>query len=219
MKLLLIEDDPRIGDMLVRGLSEEGYEVTLSPDGEEGEYLARVHAYDLVILDWMLPGRSGPEILRAWREEGIAVPVLMLTALGEVADKVTGFRSGADDYLPKPFSFDELIVRLEALHRRSLGAAGRTLREGDLLIDLDNQTVTCNDQPLSLTQKEYELLRFLIAHKNQTVSPEMIRDRLWGDVEYIESNVIQVTVYHLRQKIGKEKIATQRGVGYRYETA
>ena len=119
----------------------------------------------------------------------------------------------------KPFSFDELIVRLEALHRRSLGASGRTLREGDLLIDLDNQTVTRDDQPLSLTQKEYELLRFLIAHKNQTVSPEMIRDRLWGDVEYIESNVIQVTVYHLRQKICKEKIATQRGVGYRYETA
>ena len=218
MRLLLVEDDPRISEMLKRGLEEEGYRVACCDDGEEGEYLARENNYDLIILDWMLPEKSGIEVLRALRDEKIDTPILMLTARGEIDDKVTGFRSGADDYLSKPFSFDELLVRLEALYRRSLGSGSRLWHEGDLEIDLDNKAVKRGDAPLSLTQKEYELLLFLIGRKNQTVSAETIREQLWGDIEYIESNVIQVTVYHLRQKIGKDTIITQRGVGYRFES-
>lgn len=218
MRLLLVEDDPRISEMLKRGLEEEGYQVECCDDGEEGEYLARENNYDLIILDWMLPEKSGIEVLRALRDEKIDTPILMLTARGEIDDKVTGFRSGADDYLSKPFSFDELLVRLEALYRRSLGSSSHLWHEGDLEIDLDNKTVKRGDAPLSLTQKEYELLLFLIGRKNQTVSAETIREQLWGNIEYIESNVIQVTVYHLRQKIGKDTIITQRGVGYRFES-
>jgi DNA-binding response OmpR family regulator len=219
MKIFIIEDDPGIASMLQRGLEDEGHQVHLSDDGEEGAYQATVTHYDIIMLDWMLPGQSGIEVLRKLRREGVVTPVLMLTARGELEDKITGFRSGADDYLPKPFRFEELLVRLEALYRRSLGGAGSLLREGDLSIDIDRQIVLRGDRPLSLTQKEYELLLFFIKNKNRPLSPERIREHLWQESDFIESNVIQVTVYHLRQKIGKEKISTQRGVGYRFESA
>jgi DNA-binding response OmpR family regulator len=219
MKILIIEDDPGIASMLQRGLEDEGHQVHLCDDGEEGAYQAAVNRHDVIVLDWMLPVQSGIEVLRELRREEVETPVLMLTARGEIDDKVTGFRSGADDYLPKPFRFEELLVRLESLYRRCLGGASSLLHEGDLTIDLDRKTVKRGEQTLSLTQKEYELLLFLIRHKNQTLSPEMIREQLWGESDYVESNVIQVTIYHLRRKIGKEKIQTRRGMGYRFESA
>ncbi len=219
MKLLIIEDDPRTGAMLRRGLEEEGYEITLCDEGEEGEYLARSGRYDLILLDWMLPGKSGIEILRSLRAEGILTPILMLTARGEIEDKVTGFEGGADDYLPKPFDFEELLARIRALYRRSLGGAQPHLEVGDLTIDLDRRLVRRDGQPLTLTPKEYELLLFFLRNKNRTLSTDAIRERLWSEMEYIDSNVIQVTLYHLRRKIGKEKIRTLRGAGYRFEAS
>ncbi len=219
MKLLIIEDDPRTGAMLRRGLEEEGYEITLCDEGEEGEYLARNGQYDLILLDWMLPGKSGIEILRSLRQEGVLTPILMLTARGEIEDKVTGFEGGADDYLPKPFDFEELLARIRALYRRSLGGAQPLLRVADLTIDLDRRLVRRDGQPLTLTPKEYELLLFFLRNKNRTLSTEAIRERLWSEMEYIDSNVIQVTLYHLRRKIGKEKIQTLRGAGYRFEAS
>jgi len=217
MKLLIIEDDPRTGAMLRRGLEEEGFEITLCDEGEEGEYLARNGHYDLILLDWMLPGKSGIEILRTLRDEGVLTPILMLTARGEIEDKVTGFQGGADDYLPKPFDFEELLARIRALYRRSLGGAQPLLHVGDLTIDLDRRLVRRDGSPLTLTPKEFELLLFFLQNKNKTLSIEAIRERLWNEMEYIDSNVIQVTVYHLRRKIGKEKIQTLRGTGYRFE--
>ena len=219
MRLLIIEDDPRTSAMLRRGLEEEGYAITLCDEGEEGEYLARNGQYDLILLDWMLPGKSGIEILRSLRQEGVLTPILMLTARGEVEDKVTGFEGGADDYLPKPFDFEELLARIRALYRRSLGGAQPLLRVVDLTIDLDRRLVRRDGQPLTLTPKEYELLLFFLQNKNRTLSTEAIRERLWSEMEYIDSNVIQVTLYHLRRKIGKEKIQTLRGAGYRFEAS
>jgi len=217
MKLLIIEDDPRTGAMLRRGLEEEGFDITLCDEGEEGEYLARNGHYDLIILDWMLPGKSGIEILRSLRDEGVLTPILMLTARGEIEDKLTGFEGGADDYLPKPFDFEELLARIRALYRRCLGGAQPLLHVGDLTIDLDRRLVRRDGSPLTLTPKEYELLLFFLQHKGKILSTEAIRERLWNEMEYIDSNVIQVTVYHLRRKIGKEKIQTLRGTGYRFE--
>ncbi len=219
MRLLIIEDDPRTGAMLRRGLEEEGYAITLCDEGEEGEYLARSGRYDLILLDWMLPGKSGIEILRSLRQEGVLTPILMLTARGEIEDKVTGFEGGADDYLPKPFDFEELLARIRALYRRSLGGAQPLLWVADLTIDLDRRLVRRDGKPLTLTPKEYELLLFFLRNKNRILSTEAIRERLWSEMEYIDSNVIQVTVYHLRRKIGKEKIQTLRGAGYRFEAS
>jgi len=217
MKILIVEDDPYISDMLKRGLEESGFTVELCDDGEEGEYIALNNSFDVIILDWMLPNKDGISILKTLRQNSINTPVLILTAKDEIADKVKGLTSGADDYLAKPFSFDELIARLEALYRRSLGSANNFLKIGNLKIDLNNKELTKNSKKIALTKKEYELLLFLIKHKNQTISSSYIQSELWQDYEYVNSNVIQVTIYHLRKKIGKEYISSERKIGYRFE--
>ncbi len=216
MKILIVEDDPYISDMLKRGLEESGFSVELCDDGEEGEYIALNNSFDVIILDWMLPNKDGISILKSLRENSINTPILMLTAKDEIADKVKGLTKGADDYLAKPFSFDELIARLEALYRRSLGGANNFLEIGSLKIDLSNRELTKDGVKIALTQKEYELLLFLIKHKNQIVSSNFIQNELWRDYEYINSNVIQVTIYHLRKKIGKEYISSERKLGYKF---
>ena len=216
MKILIVEDDPYISDMLKRGLEESGFTVELCDDGEEGEYIALNNSFDVIILDWMLPNKDGISILKSLRENSINTPILMLTAKDEIADKVKGLTNGADDYLAKPFSFDELIARLEALYRRSLGGANNFLEIGSLKIDLSNRELRKDGVKIALTQKEYELLLFLIKHKNQIVSSSFIQNELWRDYEYINSNVIQVTIYHLRKKIGKEYISSERKLGYKF---
>ena len=216
MKVLIVEDDPYIGDMLKRGLKESGFSVKLCDDGEEGEYIALNSSFDVIILDWMLPNKDGISILKSLRENSINTPILMLTAKDEIANKVIGLKNGADDYLAKPFSFDELTARLEALYRRSLGTAKNFLEIGNLKIDLNSKELFKNGKKIALTQKEYELLLFLIKHKNQIVSSSFIQDELWQDYEYINSNVIQVTIYHLRKKIGKEHINSERKLGYKF---
>ena len=217
MKLLIIEDDKDIVSFLQRGLQEDGYIVDIAYDGVDGEYLASVNSYDIIILDWMMPKKNGIEVLKSLRDKDIQIPILMLSAKGEVEDKITGLNSGCDDYLPKPFSFDELEARLEALYRRSLSKSGNKIEFKDIKIDLTKKIVIKDDIRLTLSLKEYELLLFLIKHKNSFVSLTMIENQLWSNEEFVNSNVIQVTIYNLRKKLGKDIIKNSRGLGYKIE--
>ena len=217
MKILLIEDDSNIVSFLQRGLIEEGHSIDTSLDGEEGEYLACINSYDLIILDWMLPSKSGIEVLNSLREKSISTSVLMLTAKSEIDDKVLGLNSGADDYLSKPFSFKELTARIDAIYRRSLSDGKNIITVKDLNIDINKRIVKKENSEILLSAKEYDLLLFLIKNKNSMVSNGMIEDQLWNNEEFTNSNVIQVTIYNLRKKIGKDLITSFRGLGYKIE--
>ncbi len=217
MKLLIIEDDENILSLLQRAFSEDGYAVDSAMDGEEGKYLALMNSYDVIILDWMLPLKNGIEVISSLREKNITTPTIILSAKGETEDKIVGLKHGADDYLSKPFSFAELEARVEALYRRNISQGVTLLKIGDIEIDSDNKVVTKNTQRVELTSKEYELLMFFFKNKNAYVSNAMIEEQLWNNQEYINSNVIQVTVYHLRKKLGKELIKNNRGLGYKVE--
>ena len=217
MKLLIIEDDKNILSLLQRAFSEDGYVVDSAMDGEDGEYLAVMNSYDVIILDWMLPLKNGIEVISSIREKNITTPTIMLSAKGETEDKIVGLKHGADDYLSKPFSFAELEARVEALYRRNISQGVTLLKIGEVEIDSDRRKVTKNRQRVELTSKEYELLMFLFKNKNAYVSNAMIEEQLWNNQEYINSNVIQVTVYHLRKKLGKELIKSNRGLGYKVE--
>jgi DNA-binding response OmpR family regulator len=217
MKILLIEDDENILSFLSRGLKEDNHTVETSVDGEEGEYLALVNTYDLIVLDWMLPNKNGIEVLANLRNASISTPILMLTAKSEIEDKVLGLNSGADDYLSKPFSYLEFMARIEALYRRSLSGGSNLIIFKDLSIDINKKIIKKDNQEILLTAKEYELLLFLIKNKNSMISNSMIEEQLWNNEEFINSNVIQVTIYHLRQKIGKDYIKSFRGLGYKIE--
>jgi len=215
MKLLIIEDDENILSFLKRGFDEDGYIVDSALDGKDGEYLASMNSYDVIITDWMLPYKSGIEIIKSLREKKITTPIIMLSAKSEIEDKVTGLQYGADDYLAKPFSYQELVARVKALHRRDISNGANLITLGDIIINSDTKTVSKNDENIELTAKEYELLLFLIKYKNGFVSNAMIEEQLWNNQEYINSNVIQVTIYHLRKKLGKEFIKSNRGLGYK----
>ena len=215
MKLLIIEDDENILSFLKRGFEEDANIVDSALDGEDGEYLALLNSYDVIISDWMLPFKSGIEIVQSLREKNITTPVIMLSAKGEIEDTITGLQYGADDYLAKPFSFAELTARVEALHRRNVSKGLNLITFGNLSINTDTKIVMKESNTIELTAKEYELLMFLIRNKNSYVSNSMIEDQLWNNQEYINSNVIQVTIYHLRKKLGKELIKSNRGFGYK----
>ncbi|MCD4757029.1 MAG: response regulator transcription factor [Arcobacteraceae bacterium] len=217
MKILIVEDDENILSLLKRGFEEEGYIIDSSSDGEEAEYLIITNSYDIIILDWMLPSKNGIEILQSIREKNITTPVIMLTAKDEIDNRVLGLTSGADDYMCKPFSFKELQARATALYRRSISLNTNIIQIKDLTIDIDAKNVKKDDVDILLTQKEYELLLFLIKNKNRTVSNSMIEEQLWSNEEYINSNVIQVTIYNLRKKISKDFIKSSRGLGYKIE--
>lgn len=217
MKLLIIEDDENILSLLQRAFSENGYVIDSAMDGEDGEYLASINSYDVIILDWMLPLKNGIEVINSLREKNIKTPTIMLSAKGEIENKVMGLKHGADDYLSKPFSFAELEARVEALYRRNISQGVALLKVGDIEINTDSKIVTKNKQCVELTAKEYELLLFLLKNKNAYVSNAMIEEQLWNNQEYINSNVIQVTIYHLRKKLDKELITSNRGLGYKIE--
>jgi len=216
MNLLIIEDDEDILSFLKRGLEEEGYNVDIAEDGEIGEYKALENIYDVIIVDWMLPEKSGIEVVKSIRKQK-NTPVLMLTAKGTLNDKTQGFKSGADDYLVKPFEFEELILRIEALYRRSLNSGKNIIKIKDLEIDIEAKEVKKSGKAIKLNNKEYELLLFMIKNKNQVLSNDMIKEYLWKDTEYINSNVIAVTMYNLRKKIGKDIIDNIKRVGYKLE--
>lgn len=214
LKLLIIEDDEHISSLIKRSFIEYNHTVEVTDNGEDGEYLAMINHYDVIVLDWMLPLKSGVELLANLRKQNILTPVIMLSAKADIDDKVQGLEYGADDYLPKPFSFKELRARVEALYRRTLNTASNSIQVNDLLINLERKSVYKSDVLLDLTLKEYELLVFLIKNKNATVSNTMIQEQLWSEEDFMNSNVIQVTIYNLRKKLGKEFIKSSRGLGY-----
>ncbi len=217
-QLLIVDDDPKILSMMRRGLIFGGYEVVTVDSGEEALNHAMVQVPDLVILDVMLPGIDGFEVCRRLRSAEPRLPILLLTARDRVPDRVAGLDAGADDYLVKPFAFDELLARIRALLRRTSTESLEILVSGDLRVDTASREVRRGDRQIELTLTEYQLLAYLMRHQRQVLSRERIHDVIWGDELVIGSNVIDVYIKRLREKLeaGNEPrlIQTVRGVGY-----
>ncbi len=218
MRILVVEDEAKVASFIRRGLEAEGYRVDTAPDGEVGLTQAFEHEYDLVILDVMLPKRDGLSILQEMRKHTLHVPVLMLTARDTVADKVTGLDRGADDYLTKPFAFEELLARIRALLRRGSPLSPSTLSVADLELDLVSREVTRAGTRIELTAKEFALLEFFLRHTGRVLSRALIAQHVWGVDFDTFTNVIDVYVNYLRKKIDAgfptKLIHTVRGVGY-----
>lgn len=218
MKILVIEDDPTVGEYVKRGLEEQRWGVDLVSDGEEGERRARSDAYDLIVLDMRLPGKSGMEVLRDLRARGFERPVLVLTAQDAVDAKVQALRAGADDYVTKPFAFEELLARVEALSRRPRAIAAPLLRVADLELDRDTRTIRRAGEPVELTPKEYTVLEYLMRHAGRVMSRTLITEYAWGYHFDPGTNIVDVVINHLRKKIdvgdSPKLIHTVRGVGY-----
>jgi DNA-binding response OmpR family regulator len=220
VRILVIEDEQKLGQALRDGLQTEQYGVALAHTGEEGFYLAQTESFDLVILDVMLPGRSGLEILKAMRQHGLKTPVLMLTARDAVEDRVRGLDSGADDYLVKPFAFPELLARIRALGRRGVPESSPRLNVADLEVDVEGRSVTRGGQLLELTAREFELLEYLVRHRGHVVSREMLTRDVWKETGRHTplDNVIDVHVARLRRKVDdqfhQKLVHTVRGVGF-----
>ena len=218
MKVLVIEDDPTVGQFVKRGLEEQRWSVDLVADGAEGERLARSQPYDLVVLDMRLPGRNGLDVLRNLRARGFERPVLVLTAQDAVDAKVQTLRAGADDYVTKPFAFEELLARVEALARRPRDLASPVLKVADLEVDLDAREVRRTGRPIELTPKEFLVLEYLTRHAGRVMSRTLITEYAWGYHFDPGTNIVDVVINHLRKKIdagrGKRLITTVRGVGY-----
>jgi two-component system, OmpR family, response regulator MprA len=216
-RILIIEDDPAILKVLQRGLSYEGYAVDVATDGRTGLNLAHDHHPDLVILDWMLPGMDGLEVCRRLRMQS-GLPILMLTAKDTIQDRVQGLDAGADDYIVKPFNLDELMARIRALFRRTQTERNPVYQFGDLTMDSDSRQVTRGKRLVPLTAKDYELLELFLRHPRQVLTREVIFDRVWGYDFGGESNVLEVYIRYLRQKLEEENepriIHTVRSVGY-----
>ncbi len=216
-RILIIEDDEAILRFLRRGLAYEGYIIDTASDGQTGLILARDHPPDLVVLDWMLPGLDGLEVCRRLRAGG-PVPILMLTAKDSIHNRVQGLDAGADDYMVKPFDLEELLARIRALLRRAQPNRPKVLRFGDLSLDTGTRQAARDDRIISLTAKEYELLELFLRHPRQVLTRDMIFDQVWGYDFGGESNIIEVYVRYLRQKLesGAEQrlIHTVRGMGY-----
>ena len=218
MKILVIEDDPTVGQFVKRGLEEQRWGVDLVTDGEEGERWARSEAYDLIILDMRLPGKSGLDVLRGIRARGFERPVLVLTAQDAVDAKVQTLRAGADDYVTKPFAFEELLARVEALARRPKALASMTITVGDLVVDQNTREVRRAGEPVELTPKEYAVLEYLMRHEGRVMSRTLITEYAWGYHFDPGTNIVDVVINHLRKKIDakhdRKMITTVRGVGY-----
>ena len=217
-RILIIEDDQAILKVLQRGLSYEGYTVDTATEGRSGLMLAREHQPDLVILDWMLPGMDGLEVCHRMRTANGSIPILMLTAKDAVQDRIQGLDAGADDYLVKPFNLDELLARVRALLRRTQPERVPVLKFADLSLDTGARQAARGERLVQLTAKEYELLELFLRHPKQVFTREVIFDRVWGYDFGGESNVLEVYIRYLRQKLeegGEARlIHTVRGVGY-----
>ena len=220
MRVLVIEDDPKVGRALTAGLELEGYEAVLSRTGEDGYFRATTEAFDAIVLDLGLPGRSGTEVLAGLRGKGISTPVLILTARDTIEDRVGGLDAGADDFLGKPFAFAELLARLRALGRRTRSDDALRLRVGDLELDPVARTVRRGGLPVDLTVREFDLLAYLLRHQGQVVSREMLARDVWKEPSRGTplDNVIDVHITHLRKKVDRDLerrlIHTVRGVGF-----
>jgi DNA-binding response OmpR family regulator len=219
MRLLLIEDDRKAAKLLARGLREEGFVVDVAPTGEEGEEQVVVNQYDVIVLDWLLPGKDGVAVCRSLRTRDVSTPILMLTAKDDLTDRVTGLGTGADDYLTKPFAFAELLARIRALLRRSRHTKPPVFRFGDLMLDPAGRRVTRGGVPLALTSKEFAILEVLMRSADEIVSRTHLVERVWDEASEVLDNLVDAHVSHLRKKIDRgdspSLIHTVRGYGYR----
>jgi DNA-binding response OmpR family regulator len=221
IRILLVEDEPRIADTLRFGLEENGYEVSVAYDGQIGWRMFQNGEYNVVVLDINLPGLNGFELCKLVRAANAQIPIIMLTALSTLDDKIEGYDAGADDYIIKPFEFRELLMKIRVLLRRTTDSnipMGNLLRAGDLVMNLDTKEVHRNDQPISLTAKEFQLLEYLMRNKNRVVSRADIAINVW-DVDFdTNTNIIDVYINYVRNKVDKpfedKLIHTQVGMGY-----
>ncbi len=224
MRILVVEDEQRIARFVKTGLEEESYAVDAVPDGPSALDWVATTSYDLILLDVMLPGLNGFEVTRILRERGVTTPILMLTARDEIDDRVRGLDAGADDYLPKPFAFKELLARIRALLRRgsSNGSkVGMVLEMGNLQLDVVTHVARRGSREIELTSKEYALLEYLMRHPRRPLGRTLIREAVWGYDYYGASNVVDVYMRHLRQKLelnGEPPLLhTVRGIGYKID--
>jgi two-component system OmpR family response regulator/two-component system response regulator QseB len=214
MRVLIVEDDPLLGDALAAGLKQRGFESDWVQDGRDAQAAIRVEPFAAIVLDLGLPGLGGLELLRGERGRGNKVPVLILTARDAVQDRITGLDSGADDYVVKPMDLDELAARLRALVRRSKGEPAPLLRIGSLGLDPAARTVTRDGHVVDLQPREFTLLQELMLNAGRVLSREQLEERMYRWGEEVESNAVEVHIHHLRRKLGADVVKTIRGVGY-----
>ena len=220
MKILVIEDEHKIAGAIKKGLEQEGFAVQTSYDGMEGFDLASTEEYSVIILDLMLPKMDGLTLCKRLRDEKIHTPILILTAKGELEDKISGLNSGADDYLPKPFAFEELLARIRTLQRRPAEIADNKLFADDLILDMNSLIVSRNNKVISLTKREYNLLEYLMRNKNKILTKDQIINYVWNYESDILPNTVEQYIGYLRNKVDKpfknstQLIKTARGFGY-----
>jgi len=214
MRLLLVEDDPMIGESVNRGLRQEGHTVDWVRDGAAAELAIANGVYELILLDLGLPRKSGLDLLALLRRQGLAVPVLVITARDSVADRVRGLDAGADDYLVKPFDLDELSARIRALMRRHSGRASPLIEHGELVVDPATHAVTLKGVPVNLSGREFSLLQALLERPGVPLSRAQLEERIYGWGEEVESNTVEVYIHSLRRKLGTDLIRNVHGVGY-----
>jgi two-component system, OmpR family, response regulator len=224
MRLLVVEDDPTIASFLLKGLQEAGYAVDTADNGPRGLELALTQPYSAAVLDLMLPGRDGLSVLEELRRRRIGIPVLILSAMHTVDDRVRGLQAGGDDYLTKPFAFSELLARLQAIIRRSQGVTEPTrLVSGDITMDLMTRQVARAGRPLDLRPREFALLEYLVRNAGRVVSKTMIMEHVWNYSFDPRTNVVDVLVFRLREKVDRDfdlkRIRTVRGIGYVLDVA
>ncbi len=221
MKILLIEDDRETGKYIVKGLNENGYTIDYAAEGNDGLYFAMNNDYDLIIIDRMLPGIDGLSIIKMLRSVEKRMPILILSALGDVDERVEGLKAGGDDYLTKPYAFSELLARIEALLRRGKETSMQSLQVGSLKMNLENYTVTRKGKKIELKPREFRLLEYLVRHKDHIVTRTMLLENVWDYNFDPQTNVIDVHISRLRSKIDKgfdkQLIKTIRGIGYKIE--
>lgn len=220
MKLLVVEDEPKLAKSLEKGLQAEGYIVDVANDGDAAATLVDTTSYDLVLLDWMIPGAlDGPGLIRKWRAAHEQAPIMLLTARTTIGDRVHGLDAGADDYLTKPFSFDELLARIRALLRRPKEHDGNVLAASGVTIDVIAHTVEVAGKPAHLTAKEFQLLEYLMRHEGEVLSKDRLLDHVWSDDARVQHNTVETFVANLRKKIGEGEriIKTVRGYGYKID--
>lgn len=220
MRILLVEDEVKLGKAIRQGLEQEGYAVDMVHEADDGLAYAETEDYDTIILDRMLPGgQDGLDICRAIRKNDDKTPVIMLTARDAIPDRVAGLQGGADDYLIKPFAFDELLARVRALHRRPLNIVAASLKFGPVTIQTFDKSVTRSGKPVKLSKKEYALLEYFAHHPNQVLSKEQLITHVWDFDADILPNTVEVFIRGLRKKLGDDIIETIRGFGYRLKSS
>lgn len=218
MRILVVEDEVKIATSLQRGLEGEGYVVDVAYDGDQAEVMAGSTEYDAAILDWMIPGRyDGPGLIALWRGRGDQTPLLLLTAKTSVGDKVSGLDMGADDYLAKPFSFDELLARVRALLRRPKAHHGNVMSAGPLDLDIAAKSVQVKGKTIHITAKEFQVLEYLLRHTGEVISKQRLLTHVWSDEDRVQENTVETFIGHLRKKLKPhdDLIVTVRGYGYK----